>query len=236
ERHSRLAVCSFGAPADRARTTFALVGDSHASAWRGAFDPAARGLGWRGLSLTRTGCPLTAASLATKGRVRRHCRQWNREVTAWFARNPSVTTVFVAARAGLDVIGDEAAVARGYARAWDTLPASVRRIVVIRDTPRLRASTLDCVDAADADGRRMNVACAVPRRRALRPDPQLAAMRLVRNRRVVAIDLTPAFCDARACYPVIGGALAFRDEDHLTRTFAATLAPSLREVVRRATG
>jgi SGNH domain (fused to AT3 domains) len=50
------------------------------------------------------------------------------------------------------------------------------------------------------------------------------------------IDLTRAFCDARRCYPVIGGALVYKDEDHLTPTFAATLAPWLHREVDRALG
>ena len=38
-------------------------------------------------------------------------------------------------------------------------------------------------------------------------------------------------CGARQCYPVVGGALVFSDETHLTQTFATTLGPFLlREV------
>jgi len=236
ERRSRLAVCAFGAPSARARATFAVVGDSHASHWRAAFAPAARAEGWRGLSITRTGCPLTAASRAASERARTNCRQWNREVLDWFAAHPEVSTVYVTARAGLDVVGDSGAVARGYARAWQALPRSVKRIVVIRDTPRLRAASVDCVNAASEDGRRPDIACRVPRERALRADPQLDAIARLGSARVRAIDFTSSFCDARACYPVIGGALAFRDEDHLTPTFAATLAPLLRRHAARAAG
>ncbi len=236
ERRSRLAVCAFGAPAGRAKRTFALVGDSHASAWRAAFAPAARALGWRGLSITRTGCPLTTATLVASARTRGHCRQWNAEVRDWLADHPEVTTAFVAARAGLDAVGGEDAVVRGFAAAWQRLPGSVRRIVIVRDTPRMRAATLDCVDTAREDGRAMTTACRIPRRRALRPDPQLAAMRVSTSPRLRSINLTSSFCDAHWCYPVIGGALAFRDEDHLTPTFAATLAPRLRRVATRATG
>ena len=50
------------------------------------------------------------------------------------------------------------------------------------------------------------------------------------------VDLTPQLCDARRCAAVIGGALAFKDEDHLTPVFAATLGPFLRREVDRALG
>jgi hypothetical protein len=44
---------------------------------------------------------------------------------------------------------------------------------------------------------------------------------------VRAVDLTRFFCDRRRCYPVIGGALVFKDPTHLTGVFATTLAPYL---------
>jgi hypothetical protein len=47
----------------------------------------------------------------------------------------------------------------------------------------------------------------------------------VRAHRVQVIDLTRVFCGDRRCYPVIGGALAFKDSHHLTAIFSATLGP-----------
>jgi hypothetical protein len=147
--------------------------------------------------------------------------------------------VVVAAHAGVDVVvppgGDPFSVRRqGYVDAWRALPRSVRHIIVIRDTPRLRGSTLDCVqEAMDAD-RPAGSACAVPRRVALQPDPQVAAASRLGSARVRVVDLTPELCDARACPAVIGGALTFKDEDHLTSVFAGTLGPFLRREIDRA--
>ena len=42
---------------------------------------------------------------------------------------------------------------------------------------------------------------------------------------LLTIDLTAQFCDARLCYPVIGGALVHKDTDHLTQVFSRTLGP-----------
>jgi SGNH domain-containing protein len=105
---------------------------------------------------------------------------------------------------------------------------------VIRDTPRLRGSTLDCVQEAMDANRRAVSACAVPRRVAVQPDPQVAAARRFGSARVRVVDLTPQLCDARACPAVIGGALTFKDEDHLTSVFAGTLGPFLRREIDRA--
>ena len=72
--------------------------------------------------------------------------------------------------------------------------------------------------------RALTRACGVPRRHAVRPDPAVAAARASGAH---VIDLTPQFCDARRCYPVIGGALVHKDADHLTQVFARTLGPFL---------
>jgi peptidoglycan/LPS O-acetylase OafA/YrhL len=241
ERDRRLRVCAFGLAPSRARTTVAVLGDSHASHWRPALDEVAKARRWRGLSITRTGCAFSLATPDVVPRARTHCNQWKRQVLAWFARHPEVGTVLVAAHAGAGVVAppdsDQFAVKRqGYADAWRALPSSVHRIVVIRDTPRMRGSTLDCVQEAMDDGGGAGSACAVPRRLALRPDPQVAAAIQLGSDRVRVIDLTSQLCDARMCPAVVGGALAFKDEDHLTPVFAATLAPFLRRDIDEALG
>jgi hypothetical protein len=39
--------------------------------------------------------------------------------------------------------------------------------------------------------------------------------------------MTDLFCGPRWCYPVIGGALAYKDSNHLTRVFVQTAGPLL---------
>jgi peptidoglycan/LPS O-acetylase OafA/YrhL len=241
ERDERLRVCAFGLEPARARTTVVVLGDSHASHWRPALDVVAKARRWHGLSITRTGCAFSLATPAVVPRARTHCNQWKRQVLDWFGRHPEVGTVVVAAHAGAGVVAppdrDQFAVKRdGYAEAWRALPPTVRHIVVIRDTPRMRGTTLDCVQNAMDDGGHAESACAVPRRLALQPDPEVAAAGIAGSSRVRVVDLTPQLCDARTCPAVVGGALAFKDPDHLTPVFAATLGPFLRRDIDRALG
>ena len=63
----------------------------------------------------------------------------------------------------------------------------------------------------------------------------VAAARFEADRAAVA-DLTRLICDARLCYPVVGGALVYKDEHHLTAVYAATLAPYLQRAVDRLLG
>jgi SGNH domain (fused to AT3 domains) len=100
----------------------------------------------------------------------------------------------------------------------------------------MRGTTLDCVQETMDDRGRVGSACSVPRRLALQPDPQVAAASTASSSRVRVVDLTRQLCDARTCPAVVGGALAFKDPDHLTPVFAATLGPFLRRDIDKALG
>jgi hypothetical protein len=233
----RINVCGFGAPAASASGTIALVGNSHAGHWRAALQVVAQSLALQGRSITRTSCPFMHASISLPEPERAQCTEWNHGVVNWFGQHPEVSTVFVSdqptppvVRAGHSVL---AAQVGGYIGAWNSLPASVKHIIVIRDNPYARESTLACVEEAIARREPAGLRCAMPRSQALKPDPAALAAERLRSPRVEVIDLTRFFCDSRLCYPVIGGALVYKDVDHLTRVFAATLGPFLLQEVRK---
>ena len=240
ERSGEVDVCAFGAAAHRAVATVALVGDSHAAHWRGALAVVAEREGWRALSIMRSGCPLSTALRNLQPASRRDaCAEWKRQVFEWFTRHPEVGTVFVSGLSGgTGVVPDvassefETSVA-GYQGAWRALPATVQRIVVIRDTPKMRGHRIACVERAMARGRPPGAACALPRRRAFDPDPIVEAARREGSSRVRLVDLTRFFCGRRRCYPVIGGVLVCKDSTHLTAAFSRTLGPYLLRAVDR---
>jgi hypothetical protein len=232
--------CEFGVPAADARATVALIGDSHASHWRAALEGVAQRKRWRGISITRSGCPLSRASptLDPESR-RRQCLRWNRQVPKWLARHPEVHTIFVVAHFAAAVVARRdrrdqlAAKVDGYIAAWKALPASVRRVVVIRDTPLVGFDAFDCVQRAQAARRNAGKACSVARTLALRTDAAVVAAHRVGSRRVRVIDMTHFFCSPRRCYPVVGGALVYKDDQHITEVFGTTLTPYLRGAIDR---
>jgi hypothetical protein len=229
--------CAFGVPAASAKGTVALVGDSHADQWRAALDVAAEALGWQGVSITRPSCPFSAASNDLSGPQHSQCIEWTHLVIQWLRTHREVSTVFVtdhfaAVRAPRGESQHLAEVA-GYTDAWKALPSSVKHIVVIRDTPYARYNTLACVQQAIAKRQDAGRVCALPRSRFLRGDPEVVAARRLSSPRVQVINLTKFFCDERLCYPVVGGALVYRDAGHITRLFATTLGPFLLEGIDR---
>jgi peptidoglycan/LPS O-acetylase OafA/YrhL len=231
ELRARVQVCEFGVPRSVAAGTVALVGDSHASHWRAALEVVARAKRWRGLSVTHTSCPFSTALRNLPEPDRTRCIRWKRDVPRWFRTHPEISTVFVSQLAGGTGVvtrkGQDRFVAEveGYIRVWNTLPATVRHIIVIRDTPKVRGDTDVCVERAMARHEPAGPACAVRRASALDRDPAAVAANRVRSPRVQVIDLTAFLCDQRPCYPVIGGALVYKDQSHLTAVFGKSLGP-----------
>jgi len=224
--------CAYGLPAEQARETVAMIGDSHASHWRAALAVVARRKRWRVLEIGRPHCPLSTATPDSGEPVSSDCKVWNEQVVSWLADHPEVRTVFVSANAQAPIVvpaghTEYPTRVKGYVEAWRGLPASVQRIVVIRDNPTDRTRTHDCVRRALAKRRPAGPACATLRRVVLPRDAGVTAARRLRARGARVVDLTRYFCGRRHCLPVVGGALVHKDVDHLTQLFAGTLGPFL---------
>jgi hypothetical protein len=233
EHTDELTVCAFGSPRSEAKETVALVGDSHAMHWRAAVDVAARASGWRALSITHTACPFTKAVRLLREPRRSQCVRWTAEVIRWFRRHPEVHKVLVSAITSKKAVRAHPGQSRfgaevdGYAKAWSALPATVQHLIVVRDTPKASDGTRSCVERAMTHREAAGPACALSRRRALPRDPEVVATTRLPSPRFRAVRLTEYICDTQLCYPVVGGALVYKDTHHITRVFSTTLGPFL---------
>lgn len=231
-RNPNLSLCAFGAVPDDAAATFVVVGDSHASSLKTALHVVALAKRWRGVSMVRAACPATRARkpiLPTRARSLQ-CVRWNRQVLDWLKAHSGVDTVFLSTSATAEVGSvdgkpESELIRAGYRDEIELLLRRVRRVVVIRDTPLSAPGHLRCVSRALSAGRAPGAACARSRRAALLPDPLAEVAAALGSPRVRVVDLTDHFCDAKRCFPVVGGALVHRDESHLTPAFSATLGP-----------
>jgi SGNH domain (fused to AT3 domains) len=232
-----LNMCSFAVPASPGDPEAALVGNSHAGHWRAALAVAEDALGWHGISITLPGCPFMLATIEVPEPLRRECTSWVQGVVSWFWSHPQVETLFTAAQPiPIRTSPGQAQVASAvvaYVALWTELPPSVKHIVVIRDNPWNRGLVLACVQSAIERHENAGRRCAEPRREALKTDPAAIAAHQLASPRVQVIDMTRFFCDRSWCYPVIGGALVYRDATHLTRMFSVSLGPYLLREVRR---
>ena len=231
ERSGLLNVCAFGVRKAQSVASIALIGDSHASHWRAAVDVAAEARRWRGLSIARSGCPLSAAVQDLPEPRDSECRRWKGEVLAWLDRHPEVTTVFVSqsvlasVRTGRDE-DQFATQVRGYrargrecrarsSGSWSSATPRVRS----RTARRSSASRTRCGSAGPPG--------STAQFRGRAPFCPTAVAAEQESPRVRAVDLSQFFCDARECFTVVGGALVHKDVSHITVPFGTSLGPYL---------
>lgn len=225
-------VCWFAHRKKGSTATVALVGDSHASSWRSAVVVLARSQRWHALTLRRSSCPFNEARRTSPPKEAATCSDWVRAVPRWLLKHPEIHTVIVTGSAYSGVVTppgqDEYQTAvDGYRAALESLPATVQRVIVLRDTPRSSFDTLDCVARAMKEHQPLTGACALPRDQALAPDPGVTAAQQLGAPRFGVIDLSDFFCDPDRCLPVIGGALVYKDISHMTTVFGTSLGPYL---------
>lgn len=229
-------VCASGADADQATATVALIGDSHAGHFRPAMREVADQLGIRVLSIWRAGCPFSTLPPALDPARSADCVTWSSHVVSWLTDHPEISTVFLSAHATARVVPPSGitrseAKVQGYASAMQSLPPSVKNIIVLRDIPGNPVATSDCV--ADALARRLaaGAVCQVRRSSVLPRDAQVQAVARIRSPRMHVVDLTRFMCGPNFCRPVVGGILVHKDGDHLTNEFSATLGPYIERSV-----
>jgi hypothetical protein len=239
EQTEILRACFWGTPAGEATRTVGLIGDSHAAHWRAAMETVVRARRWRAVSIQRAGCPLSAAHPNLPGAARQvGCMRWNEAVQRWLTAHPEISVVFTSNHRGTVIPrpGQSALRAQwdGYHAAWTRmLSGHVRQVVIIRDTPRLRGTSIPCVVQALAASRSAASSCALPRRYALPADPAVQIARRLRSPQVQVADLSSFMCRTYTCRPVVGGVLVLRDVSHMTTTFSTTLGPYLLNRVNR---
>lgn len=225
--NARAVSCEFGSDAPDAPSV-ALVGDSHAYQLLSTFQRIADREGWHLTTYFKGACPWNTTPLSTPGAFGEACTQWRESVGAELEQ-ADIDAVFTAAlattpfsSAGHDSSYD-AAVA-GYREAWSTVTGRDIPVITVVDNPVWETDPNKCLrtrDADSCDGARADVLVA--------DDPLRAAAEGAEN--VTLLDFTDVYCTEETCSPVVGGANVYRDQDHLTVTFADTLAPWFTEAV-----
>lgn len=222
--------CEFGSDAEDAPRV-ALVGDSHAYQLLSTFQRMADENGWHLTTYFKGACPWNTTPLSTPGAFGAACTEWRDGVRAALA-DADLDVVFTAAiattpysSAGYDSAQD-AAVA-GYREAWSEVLDRGIPVVTVVDNPVWETDPNKCLRT------RALSECDGPRSELLVEDDPLREAGTGLDG-VTLLDFTDVFCDAEVCAPVVGGANVYRDQDHLTVTFADTLAPWYTEAIRAA--
>ncbi len=232
---TRPVACTFGDPAGS--TTVALVGDSKAMQWLPALEEAAATRGWRIVTYGKSSCAFSDAPAALAGAAYPACDAWNAAVTDALRADPPdvVVTSGVATSAWTGSGTAREPLVEGYASRWSTLADAGVPVVVVGDSPRspddldvcaarhpteLTRCSFDTASAVAGSG------LAVQRDAVATASGSGAGVRL--------LDLTPWICPGQTCPVVIGHVAVHRAGDHVTATYAQTLAPQVAAAVEDA--
>ncbi|WP_434316702.1 acyltransferase family protein [Leifsonia sp. P73] len=226
--------CLYGDP--KGAESIAVVGDSHARQWVAPLDDIARSRHLRLVTYVHPSCPMADSPvISSDGVVDASCAAWvagSMRSIAALAPAAVIDAALVPAgyaEAGLSQASFESQVA-AHRAAMEAFIHDGAKVVAVADTPYEPQDVPDCVAAHPED--RSN-ACAGPRSTALdgRPQPLLDAAKSVPG--VMVIDLSPYLCTPAECPVVIGGVIVYKDRQHLTQTYARSLAPFIESALAR---
>jgi hypothetical protein len=118
----------------------------------------------------------------------------------------------------------------GFVEQWRRLADLDIPVLAVRDNPRFAYDVPDCVRR---NGREDDP-CGVDRDAVYAADPPYAQLDVPSN--VTFLDLADHVCDDTRCPAVIGNVLVYLDDNHLTASYATTLAPVIEDQVVSAVG
>ncbi|HET8558904.1 MAG TPA: acyltransferase family protein [Marmoricola sp.] len=227
--------CQFGDVHDRSVPHIAVIGDSHA---RALMPPMVRLAERHLLSIdffTAGGCAWTdEPSRLGAQRLRDSCNHLREDLGARLRRHPRAYDFVVTTAWAAIMDGSRQHRVRSLVRAWAPLAAHGVPVVAVRDnpTPGPNAAHDPNLCIARVGIARANAECSLSRARHLRWDPFREAVRRTPHAR--EINMIGFYCRGGTCPVVIGGVDVYRDNSHVTTTYARTMAPYYYRALRRA--
>ncbi|GAA1142956.1 acyltransferase family protein [Nesterenkonia lutea] len=235
--------CLLGAEESEADGTIAVFGDSHATMWLPALDDVAEEEGKRLLALTRSACSPRGGETTDESS---ECQKGNEAIIERIVNDPQIETVIIA---GSQMHNAFAAPRRelGLGRSGDELPGTAlamyepidrlldadKEVAVFGEIPRMNYETRDketlpeCVALNEEDLSACNDQIE---------DTRVRDRWLTRSEEVFAdedgyhfVPTEDLVCRGGTCYAVLGGAITYSDNSHLSQTFVRSMSEELRE-------
>jgi peptidoglycan/LPS O-acetylase OafA/YrhL len=204
-----------------------VVGDSHAQQLAGALVPIAARHNWQLIAIIRGACPFSTASEVVPDE--RDCLDWNAAAAAEIEDLHPDAVVTLASR---DVrAGLTEQTPPGFVAQWARLDALGIPVLAVRDTPRFDRSMPDCVQRADA----AEPPCGVERAAVYAPEAPWTHLADVPSN-VRFLDVANRVCGPEFCPAVIGNVLVYLDDNHITASYATSMADLVEGDVRAALG
>jgi hypothetical protein len=230
-------LCEFGDTTSS--TTIVVTGDSHAAAWFGAFEEAAKANHWRLVMVTKSGCPTADVSVyksdpGSRNKPYPECNTWRKNAIA-FIRNLHPTLVVFPMLSRRAAIGFKkpalGAWQAGLERSISGVVGPGVKVLVLGDTPLTKGQQVPgCVAAHLSD---VSV-CANTRDKAVLTDRLAMEQAAAQAHGALFVDVSDWICSPTVCPVVIGGEVVYRDEHHLTDRFSRYRSPQIAAAVQLA--
>jgi len=228
---ARLRVCSFG-EVSKPESTVVLFGDSHAGQWFPALKDISESNRWKLVTLIKSACsPMNISSSSMDNpRAIETCDQW-RKLAIAAIQEMHADTVIISTSSYYSQHGRPELIG---ASEWekgsrDTFIALARpgtAVRLIRDTPHADYDVTSCLAQLAWNGR--GTCPPMMRARALSSDIYEAEVHAAANiANVRIIDMSDTICGSESCKMEEGDLVVSRDGDHLTASYAESLANAL---------
>jgi peptidoglycan/LPS O-acetylase OafA/YrhL len=222
---ANVVACVFGGDS-AAAPRIALIGDSHAYQYIDAMITQAEKNGWSLTTYLKGGCPWTTTEIGgTNPAFTASCNAWHAGLAEVLASERPFDAIITTGLSSnlIESAGSPDAAVEGLVRAWASQAPGVP-VIALSDNPIPGDDPNKCLRYSEASE------CDVSREIAL-PGPDIFAEAARAHVGGLSLDFSSLFCGETRCAVVIGGADVYRDQDHLTATFANTLGPFIAEKV-----
>ena len=223
---AQVKICAFG-PSNAAHTAIA-IGDSVALEWFPAYARIFDKPGWRLLVMTKSSCPMVDEPLFYPriGREYTECSKWRETALHDITKLKPDVVVLGSTLNGFD----KQQWITGTRRVIAEIAPYAKQVYLMRATPRLPFDGPACLAPRSALYRFLvgSSRCTTPAY--TRFSEQVFHWlqdATARYTNVHVIDMTQRVCPQGVCHAELDGKIVFRDGEHMTATYAASLAPAL---------
>jgi len=198
--------------------TMLAIGDSHMQQWLGTMLPVLEDAGWNVVALLKGGCSFAPGEDAGD-----ECAQWRESARAYAEDRPAAVVMLLGTKAVVD--SPDERVPHGLGPVVTSIADSGSQVLLVRDNPRFSFDMYGCLEAA-ADP----ASCSRPASRVLASENPASS--LFDEDRVYTLDLTDYLCPDGRCAAEIGNVAVYLDDNHLTWTYARSMAPATLAALR----
>lgn len=223
--------CEFGAV--RSGRGLVLFGDSHAIQWVNPLQVIAREQAWHLVTMVRPGC--AASDINPRRYADNLCRGWREDaLRKILGLHPALVIMssfdgqMIRASPEAPELMKAAELLDGTRQVVGTLVGAGIRVIVLRDSPLPPLDVPGCVARHLAEATPDLAACDFAPAAAVNEaafEAEQAAIQGLPGAYV--LDMDDVICPRQLCRAWLNGQLVYRDADHLTGGFTATLAPVL---------